>query len=122
MQLAKQHNLRVIEDCAQAPMGKYKNQYVGTFGDIGIFSLNYHKHIHTGEGGVMVTNDDDLAFRCQMIRNHAENIVGPTETADLTNMIGYNYRMTEVEAAIGIEQLKKLPSLLETTTGKCCVF
>lgn len=122
MQLAKQHNLRVIEDCAQAPMGKYKNQYVGTFGDIGIFSLNYHKHIHTGEGGVMVTNDDDLAFRCQMIRNHAENIVGPTETADLTNMIGYNYRMTEVEAAIGIEQLKKLPSLLKQRLENVAFF
>jgi len=113
MELARKHNLRVIEDCAQAPMGKYKNRYVGTIGDIGVFSLNYHKHIHTGEGGVMVTNNDDLAFRCQMIRNHAENIAGPAEVSDLTNLIGFNYRMTEIESAIGIEQLKKLPSLLE---------
>ena len=113
MALAKKHNLKVIEDCAQAPLGKYKNKLVGTIGDISIFSLNYHKHIHTGEGGIIVTNNDDLAFRCQMIRNHAENITAPKEVKDLTNLIGYNYRMTEIECAIGIEQLKKLPALLE---------
>src|SRR6185295_4775679 len=57
MLIAKKHKIKVIEDCAQAPMGKYKGRYVGTIGDIGVFSLNYHKHIHTGEGGVIVTND-----------------------------------------------------------------
>lgn len=113
MLIAKKHKIKVIEDCAQAPMGKYKGRYVGTIGDIGVFSLNYHKHIHTGEGGVIVTNDPNLAERVQLIRNHAENVVEAKNVADLTNMIGYNYRMTEVEAAIGIEQLKKLPSLLE---------
>lgn len=113
MELARRHNLSVIEDCAQAPMGMYKNRYVGTFGDLAVFSLNYHKHIHTGEGGVIVTNNDDLAFRCQMIRNHAENITEPKQVEDLTNLLGYNYRMTEIECAIGREQLKKLPALLE---------
>ena len=113
MAIAKKHNLYVIEDCAQAPMGKYKGRYVGTIGDIGVFSLNYHKHIHTGEGGVITTNNASLADRCQMIRNHGENVTAPREIKDLTNLIGYNYRMTEIECAIGIEQLKKLPSLLE---------
>lgn len=113
MAIAKRHNLYVIEDCAQAPMGKYKGRYVGTIGDIGVFSLNYHKHIHTGEGGVIITNKSDLADRCQMIRNHAENVTAPREIKDLTNLIGYNYRMTEIECAIGIEQLKKLPTLIE---------
>lgn len=113
MEIAREHNLRVIEDCAQAPMGRYKGQLVGTIGDLGVFSLNYHKHIHTGEGGVITTNNADLAERCQMIRNHAENIVGPRNVQDLTNLIGYNYRMTEIECAIGTEQLKKLPGLLE---------
>jgi perosamine synthetase len=113
MLLAKKHDLKVIEDCAQAPLGKYKDKYVGTIGDIGVFSLNYHKHIHTGEGGVIITDNDDLAFRCQMIRNHAENITAPKEVKDLTNLIGYNFRMTEIECAIGIEQLKKLDNLLE---------
>jgi perosamine synthetase len=113
MQVAKKHNLFVIEDCAQAPMGKYKGKYVGTMGDIGVFSLNYHKHIHTGEGGIVVTNNAALAEKVQLIRNHAENVVEAKGVMDLTNMIGYNYRMTEMEAAIGIEQLKKLPRLLE---------
>jgi perosamine synthetase len=112
MAIAKKHKLYVIEDCAQAPMGKYKNQYVGCIGDLGVFSLNYHKHIHTGEGGVIVSNNDDLADRCQMIRNHAENVVAPRGITNLTNLIGYNYRMTEVEASIGVEQLKKLSSLV----------
>jgi len=113
MEIAAKHRLKVIEDCAQAPMGKYKGRYVGTIGDIGVFSLNYHKHIHTGEGGIIVTKNKELAERVQLIRNHAENVVEAKGTTDITNMIGYNYRMTEVEAAIGIEQLKKLPGLLE---------
>jgi perosamine synthetase len=113
MAIAKKHKLKVIEDCAQAPMGKYKGKYVGTIGDIGVFSLNYHKHIHTGEGGIIVTNDKGLAERLQLIRNHGENVVEAMGMKDITNMIGYNYRMTEIESAIGIEQLKKLPGLLE---------
>jgi dTDP-4-amino-4,6-dideoxygalactose transaminase len=113
MAIAKKHKLYVVEDCAQAPMGKYKGRKVGSIGDIGIFSLNYHKHIHTGEGGVIVTNDSKLAERCQLIRNHAENITGPKDIKNLVNLIGYNYRMTEIECAIGTEQLKKLPSLIE---------
>jgi perosamine synthetase len=113
MATAKKHNLFVVEDCAQAPMGKYKNKYVGTIGDLGVFSLNYHKHIHTGEGGVVTTNNALLAEKIHLIRNHAENVVEPKGMNDLTNMIGYNYRMTEMEASIGIEQLKKLPNLLE---------
>lgn len=112
MAIAGEHGLKVIEDCAQAPLGKYKNKYVGTIGDIGVFSLNYHKHIHTGEGGVITTSNKELAERCQMIRNHAENVTAPREIQDLTNLIGYNFRMTEIESAIGIEQLKKLPGLI----------
>lgn len=113
MAIAKKYNLRVIEDTAQAPLGEYKGKFVGTIGDIGVFSLNYHKHIHTGEGGVIVTNDDTLAEKLYLIRNHGENIVDPKGVSDLTNSWGYNYRMTEIEAAIGIEQLKKLPGLIE---------
>lgn len=113
MAIAKKYNLFVIEDCAQAPMATYKNKFVGTIGDIGIFSLNYHKHIHTGEGGVIVTNNEKLAERSFLIRNHGENIIEPKGIEDIWNTFGYNFRMTEIEAAIGIEQLKKLPSLID---------
>ena len=74
IQLAKKHNLVVIEDCAQAPMGRYNGKNLGLIGDMGVFSLNYHKHIHTGEGGLIVTNQDKYAERLQLVRNHAEAV------------------------------------------------
>ena len=113
MSIANKYNLKVIEDCAQAPMALYKGKPVGTIGDIGIFSLNYHKHIHTGEGGILTTNNEQIAERIYLIRNHGENIVEPKGVQDVFNTHGFNFRMTEIEAAIGIEQLKKLPSLIE---------
>jgi perosamine synthetase len=112
MDLARRHSITVIEDAAQAPGATYNGRMAGTLADIGVFSLNYHKTIHTGEGGVVVTNDDRLAERIQLIRNHGEMVVSGKGVTDLTNMVGFNYRMTEVEAAIGTEQLKKLESLL----------
>ena len=114
MAIARRHDLRVIEDCAQAPMALYKGRPVGTLGDIGVFSLNYHKHIHTGEGGVITTNDEKLAQRCQLIRNHGETAVEGMGVEDLLNAYGQNYRLTELQAAIGTEQLKKLPGLIES--------
>jgi perosamine synthetase len=112
-QIAREHNLKIIEDCAQAPFAAYKDKFAGTLGDVGVYSLNYHKHIHTGEGGVIVTNNDELAERLKLIRNHAESVVAAKGYTNLTNMVGFNYRMTEIEAAIGREQLKKLAGLVE---------
>ena len=112
MKLAKKYNLKVIEDAAQAPGIKYKGKPIGGIGDIGGFSLNFHKHIHTGEGGMIVTNDDNLAFKSQLIRNHGENYASKLKINDLTNIIGGNYRLTELQAAIGIVQLKKLQKII----------
>lgn len=108
MTLARKHGLKVIEDAAQAPAARYRGRYVGTVADIGVFSLNYHKHIHTGEGGVCVTHDRVLAERVQLIRNHAEAVAPGKGVENLANLIGFNFRLGEVEAAIGLEQLKKL--------------
>lgn len=110
--IAQKYNLLIIEDTAQAPGAKYKGSFAGTLGDIGVYSLNYHKHVHTGEGGIVVTDNDELAERIRLIRNHAEVVVGDMGRSYLVNMLGFNYRMTELEAAIARQQLKKLSGLL----------
>lgn len=112
MELAQKYNLKVISDSAQAPGARYKDKFAGTIADIGGYSLNYHKHIHTGEGGILVTNDDQLAERMQLIRNHAEVAAEGKGVTDFTNMVGHNFRLGEIECAIGIEQLKKLERLV----------
>lgn len=107
-ELANSHGLRLIYDTAQAPGATVNDRYAGTFGDIGGYSLNYHKHIHCGEGGVLVTNDDFLAKRLCLIRNHAEAVINSEDPLELSNMLGYNFRLGEIEAAIASVQLQKL--------------
>lgn len=114
MAIAEKHGLKVISDSAQAPGALYKGKYSGTRAHVGGYSLNYHKHIHTGEGGIVVTDDDDIAERLQLIRNHAEVVVGDKGTRNLSNMIGHNFRLGEIECAMGIEQLKKLGGFVES--------
>lgn len=108
MAIADRHGLKVISDTAQAPGTYYKGKFAGTLAHVGGYSLNYHKHIHTGEGGILVTNDEEIADRLRLIRNHAEAVVGNKGVTDLRNMVGHNFRLGEIECAIGIEQLKKL--------------
>jgi|TARA_Y100000294_G_C8567465_1_gene341462 dTDP-4-amino-4,6-dideoxygalactose transaminase len=109
--IAKKYKLKIISDSAQAPGSLYQEKYTGTLSDIGGFSLNYHKHIHTGEGGILVTNDLKLAERMCLIRNHAEAAISNKQK--LNNMVGHNFRMGEIEAAMGIEQLRKLKSIVK---------
>ncbi len=106
--IATRHNLKLLGDTAQSPGADYYGKSTGTLADIGGFSLNYHKHIHCGEGGILVTDSDDYAARMQMIRNHAEAVVDSSDPQVLCNMLGSNFRMGEIEAAIATEQLKKL--------------
>lgn len=107
--IAQKNNLIVIEDCAQAPGTRYKGDYVGTIGDLGVFSLQETKNITTGEGGMVITKDPFLAKRVRLIRNHGESI--PDNSWDdqfLVNLVGMNFRMTELTAAMGVAQLAKL--------------
>lgn len=112
-EVAKKHNLKVISDASHVPGCKYLNGFAGTFADIGVYSLNQHKIIHCGEGGVAVTNDEELALRLKLIRNHAEAVVGDMKYKNITNMLGSNYRLGEMESAVAIEQLKKLKVLIK---------
>ena len=106
--ICDRHGLKLLCDTAQAPGARYFGKYAGTLADIGGFSLNYHKHIHCGEGGILVTDDDKLAQRLCLIRNHAEAVVKSDDPVELANMLGYNFRMGEIEAAIASVQLDKL--------------
>jgi perosamine synthetase len=115
--LADQHGLILIEDNAQGPLAMEGGKYAGTIGDIGIFSLNYHKHIHTGEGGMCVTDDEILARRLQAVRNHGENVIGVAELGDFSNIVGFNYRMTELSAAVGLAQLSDAERHVMTRQG-----
>jgi len=119
MAVAAARGITVIEDAAQAPGAMLGNRMCGRLGHIGVYSLNYHKHVHTGEGGVALTDDPDLAERLQLIRNHAEVVVDDRPSASRVNMVGQNYRLTELQAAIGLAQLEKLPSLLADRQGHC---
>lgn len=112
MKIAREHDLMIIEDAAQAYGALYKNRMAGTLAHIGVFSLNVHKTINTGEGGICITNDDELAERMRLIRNHGEVVVKDQGTKNIVNLLGFNYRMCEIEAAIASEQLKKVDSLV----------
>lgn len=103
LSIARQNGIPVIEDAAQAPGALINGQLVGTIADIGVYSLNRHKHIQCGEGGICVTNNTEYAHRMQLIRNHGE-----TASNDPT-VFGFNFRLGEIEAAIAREQLRKLP-------------
>ena len=106
--------IKIISDSAQSPHAKYNNKkFAGTIADVGGLSLNYHKHIHTGEGGVIFTNNKMLAEKMMMIRNHAEAVLRDRKKFKLNNMIGYNFRLGEIEAALAIEQLKKLKKIVK---------
>ncbi len=113
MELAAQHDLIVVEDAAQAYGASQNGKPCGTLGHMGVFSLNYHKTIQCGEGGILVTDDDELAMKLKLIRNHGEVVAGDLDLNDIEGIVGFNLRMPEIEAAIAQEQLKKLPRYLK---------
>jgi perosamine synthetase len=112
MEFASKNNLKVIEDCAQAPDAEYRGKKVGTIGDCGVFSFQESKNMMTGEGGMLITNDEKIAKNAQMVRNHGEMIQSTDKKRTYkSEFLGWGYRMTELEAAIGIVQLLKLEKM-----------
>ncbi|MEA2489823.1 MAG: perosamine synthetase, partial [Acidobacteriota bacterium] len=99
--LAREHDLRIIEDCAQSAGARYHGREVGGIGDVGIYSLTETKSITCGEGGVVVTDDPRIARKARLIRNHGEGAAQDDwSDPDLVNIVGMNYRLTELQAAI----------------------
>ena len=119
MDIAKKHNLKVIEDACHGPLSEYKGKNLGTIGDCASFSFFSNKNISTGEGGMFITNNEEMAQKARLIRSHGMSTMsyqrasGHATEYDIT-CLGYNFRMDDIRAAIAIEQLKKLPGDLET--------
>lgn len=111
--LARKHNLFVVEDAACALGSYYQGKHCGTFGDYGCFSFHPRKSITTGEGGMITTNDSDKDALCRSLRNH-----GASDKKDLPFLLtdydnlGYNFRMTDIQGALGVSQMKKINFLL----------
>jgi len=106
--IAQETGLIVIEDCAEALGAEYRGRKVGTFGQISCFSFFGNKIITTGEGGMCITNDDELAERMRILRDHGMN----RQKKYWYDELGFNYRMTNLQAAIGLAQLEQISELL----------
>ncbi|MFH1644684.1 MAG: DegT/DnrJ/EryC1/StrS family aminotransferase [bacterium] len=104
LELAKKYNLKIIEDAAEMHGQTYKNKPCGSFGDISTFSFYPNKHITTGEGGMIVTDDEELAQRCRSLRN----LCFKPERRFVHDDLGFNFRLTNLQAAVGLAQLEKL--------------
>jgi len=108
--IARQYNLTVIEDSCEALGGEYKGRYAGTLGDYGVFAFYPNKQITTGEGGMVVTDDDRAADFMRALRNQGR---APKDTWLQHTHLGYNYRLDEMSAALGLSQMSRLETLLE---------
>lgn len=113
MAIAAKHNLKVVEDACHGPLSEYKGIKLGTIGDIGCFSFFSNKNISTGEGGMLVTNNEAYFNRAKLLRSHGmtslsyERAKGHSSSYDVIDL-GYNYRMDDIHAAIGLVQLDKI--------------
>jgi len=118
MVIAKKHNLKVIEDACHGPLTEYKGKKLGTIGDVGCFSFFSNKNISTGEGGMLITNKEELAKKARLLRSHGmttmsyQRASGHATTYDIVEL-GYNFRLDDIRASIGVVQMKKLQADLE---------
>ncbi len=110
LDIAKRHGLKIIEDAAEMHGQTYKGKKCGSFGDLSIFSFYPNKHITTGEGGMILTDDKELEARCKKLRNLAFE---PNGRRFIHHELGWNYRMTNIQAALGLAQLEKIDTHIE---------
>ena len=117
--ICKKKKLKILEDNCESIGGKYENKFLGNIGDIGILSLDFGKTITTGEGGMILTNNAKFYNYCKQYHDHGhKNVKNLSRGNDKVSMAGFNYRMTELQGAIGKVQLKKLNSLLKDNQKK----
>ncbi|SDC89232.1 DegT/DnrJ/EryC1/StrS family aminotransferase [Geotoga petraea] len=110
IKVSKKYNLKIIEDAACALGTEYKKKKIGSIGDIGCFSFHPRKSVTTGEGGIITTNDPEIYEKLQILRNHGiSKVEGKVDFV----LPGYNYRLTDIQAAIGVVQLKKLEEIID---------
>lgn len=112
--ICKKHDLILLEDACQAIGGTYKGQKLGTIGDAGCFSFDYVKTITCGEGGVMITNDSNLAINADHYTDHGHDHEGNDRGAESHPFLGYNFRISELNAAVGLAQVRRLDDFVAT--------
>lgn len=112
--ICKEHNLFLLEDACQSIGGTYKGKSLGTIGDAGTFSFDFVKTMTCGEGGVVMTNNKEVYVKSDGYTDHGHDHLGVDRGADLHPFIGYNFRISELHAAVGLAQIQRLPSFLAT--------
>ena len=113
-QIAKKHGLVMIEDCCEALGGVHRGKNAGTFGDAGVFGFYPNKQIATGEGGMIVTDDDKIADICRSLRNQGRGADAASKASWLRHeRLGYNFRISELQAAVGVGQMRRIDEILE---------
>jgi perosamine synthetase len=110
MEIARKHNLLVIEDACESPLAKHNGKVAGTFGNCAVYGFYPNKQMTTGEGGMIITNDESLYKMCRSLRNQGR---GDSMQWLSHTRLGYNYRISEMTAAIGLVQTKKLPYIIK---------
>lgn len=112
METARKHNLLVLEDNAQGCGASFRGKKLGTFGDMGIFSFDYVKTVTTGEGGMVITDNKPLADRAEWYHDHGHDHLAANRGLDGRTILGFNYRMNEIQGALGLAQLRKLDNII----------
>lgn len=127
-EIAKEYELRVVEDAACGLGALYHNKHVGTFGNAGCLSFHPRKSITTGEGGIVISNSEEIAAAIESLRDHGATIsdLARHEKGGFLlpqfNVLGYNYRMTDLQAAIGVEQMKKLTYIIPKRIERAKIY